>query len=470
MAFRDVASAELSALIDRLTAAAAADAETSAKRVHAEAEAAVKRLQMETEAAGRRVQLEADAKVEAIRKDLAQAVKQVETLRNQLSQETKQRESLRNQIAQDAKQVETLRTQLATAAKEQQAAHEQEAAARRALEADVKQARAGVDAARGEAATFAKQAETEATERARLGTALTAAQKELQTLTAQHQNDLVQAHRDVARLVSQPLDRLLTAFKALSQAASIDDILATLAEGLATEFPRVALFDVNGNRLEGVNQVGFDFKSDISKVVIPLTMDSVLAQAVKSGRVQGFTATELNDGSRSLFGGSPVFVLVLPITVSGEIAAVIYADDSGQPATEAASPERRVKFAEILLWYAVPMLARLSTELKALSELRDYVTLLLSEIEHVYNADVGARIKDEERRSRLQENLQSSREIYSRRVEGGGPAAAALLEEQLTKLIASRSGTPFGRELAAVSGRAQSAPHRVRAQRTAEAS
>jgi hypothetical protein len=199
-------------------------------------------------------------------------------------------------------------------------------------------------------------------------------------------------------------------------------------------------------------------------------MDSVLAQAVKSGRVQGFTASELADGSRALFGGTPVFVLVLPITVCGQIDAVIYADDSGQPPSDAVTPERRVKFAEILLWHAIPMLSRLSSELKALKELREYVTLLLSEIEHVYNADVGARLKDEERRSRLQENLQSSREIYARRVEGEGPAAAALLEEQLTKLIGSRAGTPFGRELAAVSGRAHSGPHRARAQRAVEAS
>ena len=43
-----------------------------------------------------------------------------------------------------------------------------------------------------------------------------------------------------------------------------------IAAALASEFSRVALFNVNGNRLEGRRQTGFDFGSDISKVAVPL--------------------------------------------------------------------------------------------------------------------------------------------------------------------------------------------------------
>ena len=63
-----------------------------------------------------------------------------------------------------------------------------------------------------------------------------------------------------------------------------------LVDALASEFSRVALFHVNGNRLEGRRQTGFDFGSDISKVAVPLTKGSALAEAVRSGRVQGLTA------------------------------------------------------------------------------------------------------------------------------------------------------------------------------------
>ena len=79
------------------------------------------------------------------------------------------------------------------------------------------------------------------------------------------------------------LDGLLGAFEALSAATTIGDVLATLSEQLAAEFPRVAMFRVKGNRLEGAHQIGFDLTNDIGKVVIPLAMDSSLSRAVTSG-------------------------------------------------------------------------------------------------------------------------------------------------------------------------------------------
>ena len=52
------------------------------------------------------------------------------------------------------------------------------------------------------------------------------------------------------------LDGLLGAFESLSTATTINDVLATLGEQLAAEFPRVALFRVKGNRLEGAHHLG----------------------------------------------------------------------------------------------------------------------------------------------------------------------------------------------------------------------
>ncbi len=144
-----------------------------------------------------------------------------------------------------------------------------------------------------------------------------------------------------------------------------------LVDALASEFSRVALFHVNGNRLEGRRQTGFDFGSDISKVAVPLTKGSALAEAVRSGRVQGLTANELTDGNRKLFGGSPSFVLILPVPVANEIHAVIYADNSDQPKAEVSATKRGVHFAEILLWHAIPLIGRLAAEEQALGELRE---------------------------------------------------------------------------------------------------
>ena len=71
---------------------------------------------------------------------------------------------------------------------------------------------------------------------------------------------------DASAQTASMLDGLLGAFDALSTATTITDVLATLGEQLAAEFPRVALFRVKGNRLEGAHQIGFDLTHDIGKV------------------------------------------------------------------------------------------------------------------------------------------------------------------------------------------------------------
>ena len=73
---------------------------------------------------------------------------------------------------------------------------------------------------------------------------------------------------------------------------------------------------------------------------MPLTMNSLLAVAVKRGSVQGFTADRIAAPGSALFDGSPAFVLVAPITVRGAVTAVLYADDVGKPASEAAVEDR----------------------------------------------------------------------------------------------------------------------------------
>ena len=77
------------------------------------------------------------------------------------------------------------------------------------------------------------------------------------------------ADPELAAPTAGVLDGLLGAFEALATATTMSDVLATLGEQLAAEFPRVALFRVKGNRLEGAHQIGFDLANDIGKVIIP---------------------------------------------------------------------------------------------------------------------------------------------------------------------------------------------------------
>ena len=138
------------------------------------------------------------------------------------------------------------------------------------------------------------------------------------------------------------------------------------------EFPRVALFRVKGNRLEGTHQIGFDLTNDIGKVIIPLAMDSLLTRAVTSGRTERLSGDAI-DTSGLPFGGSPSFALAMPIVVDAESIAIVYADDFAEPRAEARyDDDMNAKFAEALRQHTVALLMRLTTELKAMAELRAY--------------------------------------------------------------------------------------------------
>ena len=248
--------------------------------------------------------------------------------------------------------------------------------------------------------------------------------------------DQARTMRDqVLQLASMPMDRLRTGFYRLTTAPSVADALTALVETLGSEFSRAALFQVAGNRLQGVHQVGFDFESDISKIVVPLARESPLTEAVRSGRVQGLTANELTASTRTLFGGTPGFVLVLPVAICGEIGAVVYADDSDDPEAEYSTPERRVKFAEVLLWHAVPLLARLSIEENTRAELREYSIQLFTDLERAYAADTTTSPSTEKLRGHLEHNLDYARQMFEQQAEAYGRHGSGLFDEHLEALI-----------------------------------
>jgi predicted nucleic acid-binding Zn-ribbon protein len=245
------------------------------------------------------------------------------------------------------------------------------------------------------------------------------------------------------------LDGLLGAFEAMSGAATIGDVLSTLVEQLVNEFPRVALFRVKGNRLEGAHQIGFDLTNDIGKVMMPLAMDSLLTRAVSSGRTERVSG-DRTDSSHLPFGGSPTCALAMPIVVDGEPMAVVYADDSGRPESQQANDDLNARFAEALRHHAVALLTRLTSELKAMAELRGYAGSLLSETEQMYEADVAAGKTGDDLLGRLHANLDYARSIYANRVASEPASTSSLLEAQLAGTIDLHRDNAFGRDLAVV--------------------
>jgi chemotaxis protein histidine kinase CheA len=415
----------------------AARQRVDANRQLQELKAAVENTRAESASVTKHLELEAGERAKiAVALSTAQAQLQAaegqyQKLNQQLSEAHNQIRSLeRTHAEQDRVRVE-LQVKADEIAKSEAALREQTAKAEAALREQV-QAERSAEQARLKAEEIMAQANSDREQMAERAKAL---------------------QDEAADAATIPLDRLLAALKQLAAGKTLTDVLAALVEGIAQEFARVALFNVNSGQLEGVRQIGFDFKSDISKVIVPLNIDSMFSRAVKSGRVQGFAGSELTDSNQALFGGSPSFVMMLPIVIGREIVAVVYADDSGEKSTKFATPERKVKFVHLLLWYVTPMLPRFMVP-RELDDLKQHAALLVNELEGMYMADRKAGQSDEAVRSRLKESLGYARQKYAQRVEGRDPAAAALLEQQLAAVIKAKNGTPFARDLAAIIGKA----------------
>jgi chromosome segregation ATPase len=271
---------------------------------------------------------------------------------------------------------------------------------------------------------------------------------------------------DVARMGTL-LDTSSQAVDELAEKTTLTDLFAALVRHLAAEFSRVALFRVKANRLEGEDQIGFDETTDVTKLVLPFSVDSLITRAASSGSFEQLIGGELADSSRAPFGGTPTVALAMPIAFQGETLAVVYAD-SDQPVSERgpAGHDASIVFAKLMVRTAGVLVNRLSQELKMLNELRDYAAMLLQEAQEMHSADLQAEKSDDQRRSRLKDTIECARQLYAQRASLEGAAAATLFDDRIAVVIDSDGGSQFSRDLEAIASSANHGDSR----RAAEAS
>ncbi len=268
---------------------------------------------------------------------------------------------------------------------------------------------------------------------------------------ARAQADMAALRGEVDRMGSL-LDASTQSIDEMSASATISDLLASLVRQLSVEFARVALFRIKGNRLEGEYQIGLEETTDITKLVLPLSVDSLITSAASSGVIEQLKGHELDDSSRAPFGGSPTSAMALPVSFQGETIAVVYAD-SDQIERDDQSFDASAAFARLMVKATTVLLMRLSQELKTLNELRDYAAMLLQEAEEMYMADQQTERGEDERRSRLQDTVDCARQLYAQRAALEGAAAATLLDDRIAALLQAELATPFTRDLASIVGR-----------------
>jgi hypothetical protein len=415
--------ATITELVDKLAAAAAADAQEQVQRVKTEADSIIaaakaelgKAVEAANEARGQAARArDAHAKAEVARRDVDAALHKETREKDAAVGEAKEAKALLDGLHAKQKAAEEQRVQLANQLKQSVAKIE-------SLE------RAGADAERRHAELVAK-AKADAEAAAKSGSALDLVLHSVQTLTGGN---------------------------------TIEDILASLANGLTHDYSRVAVFRFRASRFNCEYEVGFGPKIDMSKATIPVTTDSPLTRALSSDKAEAFAARALAESGCTMLAGTPQGVLTIPVTVFDETLAVIYADDSDR-AQKQTNGEQAAAFAEVLRRFAIPLLERRSIAPKLREELREYAALLLEELEYVHTSDANAGKKEPEVRSHLKENLNGAREMYQQRVASEPPAAGLLFDEKLRSIIDAKANTPFGKDLAATAG-VQASPQPAKA-------
>jgi hypothetical protein len=470
------ANDDIQQLVQRLTAAAG----TVVQRVQQEARAAAEAARNEIEAERARKEKlaaalsEAQAQVEAARAELAQeteradtadhdldstleAYRAVEIARREAVAEGEQQKKARAALEKEVREARSQATELAEDLKG-------EAARTAGLQADMKaigEARTALEGALAKAEAAAS-AETEA--KAALQRDLDAARAERETLAAElaaRTADVTEVREEIARIrgsvegATALLDGSVRGLDELVGATTVASLFATLVKQLSTQFPRVALFRVKGKHLEGEQQIGFDASADVTKLVIPMAVDSLIARAAGSGKVEQLAGSEPAD-ALGPFNDTAANALALPIVFQGETLAVVYtSSDVPSSHAEPAAGRPTGAFAKLLVRCTAMLVTRLSQELKALAELREYARLLIGEAQRMHAADIEAKTKAEARRRRLQETIDCARELYAQRAAMEGSAAAVLLEEQIDAIIRSSDDKCFAEDLGAVTGRSE---------------
>ena len=128
------------------------------------------------------------------------------------------------------------------------------------------------------------------------------------------------------------LERLVEAFRRLDQATTLTGLLDTLAEAAAGETTRSAVFVVRGREVRGWRVAGFaNAPADIRLVSLGLDAASGLGESVRAKTRTDVAPTAFASIRELAFMASADAAagLAMPVTVGGETAAIIYADDDG---------------------------------------------------------------------------------------------------------------------------------------------
>jgi hypothetical protein len=280
----------------------------------------------------------------------------------------------------------------------------------------------------------------------------------------------VAASRDLLRSADLAAsERLIDAVRALDRARSLGDILETLVACAAREAARAGLLLVSGGALRGWRFIGFGPAFDAaSAIVVPLEESGIIAEAIRtdaacspdpSGRLAAPAFAALARGRESL---------AVPVAMSGEVIAVLYADQ-GTADEEGALRPSAMTWAdaiEVMARHAARCLEA-ATAIKAMRVLterpdvpkrrsspdaadvapasqndedesaRRYARLLMSEIKLYHEGEVLAGRREHDLATRLGAEIARARVLYEQRVPSSLRGNEDFFHEELVRTLAN---------------------------------
>jgi hypothetical protein len=282
---------------------------------------------------------------------------------------------------------------------------------------------------------------------------------------ARHAAALAKADRGETLAKADASERLSDAIHAMDRARSLSEILDTLAGSARREAARVSVLLVRGSQLRAWRFIGFGPKLDeATQYEIPVMDAGIIGDAVRSG------APVSRDGlSTGAHTSAPFFAelppgraaVALPVPMSGQVVAVLYADqgpgdddnaDDAADAADVAAPavpswpaslEVMVRHAARCL-EAVTAYRSAQAHVKVLTDApgddeqaaRRYARLLISEIKLYHEADVVTGRRERDLATRLGGEIARARALYEQRVPAHIRQSTDCFHDELVRTLA----------------------------------
>ena len=293
------------------------------------------------------------------------------------------------------------------------------------------------------------------------------------TRVARAVEDAVAAARDQRRAADLAAgERLLDAFRAIDRARSLSEILDALVGSARREASRVGILLVRGEMLKAWRLIGFGFGFDAAhETELAVDASGVIGDALRSG-------TAASSDVSGPLAGAPFELpegrqrVAVPIPMSGQVVAVLYADQGAQDDPERVTATAWAAMLDVMARHAARCLEAL-TAFKAARVLTDhpdvaaaaaagasgaegpadtddhesarrYARLLVTEIKLYNEPAVEAGRRDRDLASRLATEIGRARVLYDQRVPAHVRQHTDHFHAELVRTLADGDATLLG--------------------------